>query len=159
LVTFCLSALWPLKGLPRKQFGRRCFYSRAYFRASWPISLLRGAHPLTRSQITVTTALPIERQETSIHCFPPRGLRHPLGVGGHRQLLRFKGTAPSACLRHAVSAMASDQAASQAAVGKYLRAMEALNSNPVVSCRGVHEKLSRLLSQDDDDLADVKPYP
>jgi flagellar assembly factor FliW len=33
--------------------------------------------------------------------------------------------------------------------------MEALNSNPCASGRGVHEELSRLHSQNDDDLADV----
>jgi hypothetical protein len=37
--------------------------------------------------------------------------------------------------------------------------MEALNSNPVASGRGVHEELSRLHSQDYDDLADVLPDP
>jgi hypothetical protein len=35
------------------------------------------------------------------------------------------------------------------------RPMEALNSNPVASCRGVNEELSRLHPQHDDDLADV----
>jgi hypothetical protein len=37
--------------------------------------------------------------------------------------------------------------------------MEALNSNPVASGRGVHEELSRLHPQDDDDLANVLPDP
>jgi hypothetical protein len=37
--------------------------------------------------------------------------------------------------------------------------MEALSSNPVASGRGVHEDLSRLHSQHDDDLADVLPDP
>jgi hypothetical protein len=37
--------------------------------------------------------------------------------------------------------------------------MEALNSNPVASGRGVHEELSRLHPQDDDDLAGVLPDP
>jgi hypothetical protein len=33
------------------------------------------------------------------------------------------------------------------------------SSNPVASGRGVHEKISRLHPQDDDDLADVLPDP
>jgi hypothetical protein len=37
--------------------------------------------------------------------------------------------------------------------------MEALNSNPVACGRGVHEELSRLHPQDDDDLVDVLPDP
>jgi hypothetical protein len=37
--------------------------------------------------------------------------------------------------------------------------MEALNSNPVASDRGVHEELSRLHPQEDDDLAVVLPDP
>jgi hypothetical protein len=37
--------------------------------------------------------------------------------------------------------------------------MEALNSNPVASGRGVHEKLSGLHPQDGDDSADVLPDP
>jgi hypothetical protein len=37
--------------------------------------------------------------------------------------------------------------------------MEALDSNSVESGYGVHEELSRLHPQDDDDLADVLPEP
>jgi hypothetical protein len=37
--------------------------------------------------------------------------------------------------------------------------MEALNSNPVASGRGVHEELLRLHPQYDDDLANVLPDP
>jgi hypothetical protein len=37
--------------------------------------------------------------------------------------------------------------------------MEALIPNPVASGRGVHEELSRLYPQDEDDLADVLPDP
>jgi hypothetical protein len=40
-----------------------------------------------------------------------------------------------------------------------VRAMVALNSNPVAIGRGVHEELSRLHPQNDDDLADVLPDP
>jgi hypothetical protein len=51
----------------------------------------------------------------------------------------------------------ANRAASLAAVGEYRRAMEALNSNPVASGRGVHEEFLRLHTQDYDDLADVSP--
>jgi hypothetical protein len=37
--------------------------------------------------------------------------------------------------------------------------MEALSSNPIASGREVHEELSWLHLQDDDDLADVLPDP
>jgi hypothetical protein len=37
--------------------------------------------------------------------------------------------------------------------------MEALNSNPFASGRGVHAELSRLYPQDDEDFADVLPDP
>jgi hypothetical protein len=53
----------------------------------------------------------------------------------------------------------ANRAASLAVVGEYSRAMEALNSNPVASGRGVHEKFSRLHPSDDDNLADVLPDP
>jgi hypothetical protein len=46
-----------------------------------------------------------------------------------------------------------------AAVGECRRAMEALNSNPVASGRGVQEELTRLHPQDDDDLPDVLSDP
>jgi hypothetical protein len=58
-----------------------------------------------------------------------------------------------------VSATVANRAASLDVVGGYRRVMEALNSNPVASGRGVHEELSRLHPQDDDDLADVLPDP
>jgi hypothetical protein len=41
----------------------------------------------------------------------------------------------------------------------YRRAMEVLSSNSVASGRGVHEELSRLHPQDDDDIAEVLPDP
>jgi hypothetical protein len=62
---------------------------------------------------------------------------------------------PSQRFHNGVSANVANRAASLAAVGEYRRGMEALNSNPIASDRGVHEKLSRLHPQDDDDLADV----
>jgi hypothetical protein len=42
---------------------------------------------------------------------------------------------------HGVSAKVVDRAASLAAVGKYRRATEALNSNPVASGSGVQEEI------------------
>jgi hypothetical protein len=72
------------------------------------------------------------------------------------------GTDPislSQLFHNGVSAKSANRAASQAALGEYRRAVEALNSNPVASDRGVHEELSRLHPQDDDDLADVLPDP
>jgi hypothetical protein len=58
-----------------------------------------------------------------------------------------------------VSGNVANRAASLAAVGEYLyhRAMEALKSNLVASGRGVHEEVSRLHPQDDDDDADLLP--
>jgi hypothetical protein len=66
---------------------------------------------------------------------------------------------PSQPFHNGVSAKVTNRAASLAAVGEYRRAMEALSSNPVANGREVHEKLSRLHPQDDDDLADVLPAP
>jgi hypothetical protein len=66
---------------------------------------------------------------------------------------------PSQPLHNRVSAKVANRAASLAAVGEYRRAMEALHSNPVASGRGVHEELSRLHPQDDDDLTDVFQDP
>jgi hypothetical protein len=66
---------------------------------------------------------------------------------------------PSQPFHNGVSDKVANRAAGLAAVGEYRRAMEALNSNPVASGRGVHEELSRLHPQDDDDLADVLPHP
>jgi hypothetical protein len=64
----------------------------------------------------------------------------------------------SQSVQHGVSAKVADRAVSLAADGmKYIRMIEAQNSNPVASGRGVHEELSRLHPQDDDDLADVLP--
>jgi hypothetical protein len=57
------------------------------------------------------------------------------------------------------SAKVANRAASLAAVGEYRRAMEALSSIPVASGRGVHEELSRLQPQDDDNLVDLLPHP
>jgi hypothetical protein len=62
-------------------------------------------------------------------------------------------------LHDGVSAKAADRAACLAAVGECRHAMEAINSNSAASGRGVHEELSRLNPQDDDDLADVSPDP
>jgi hypothetical protein len=58
-----------------------------------------------------------------------------------------------------VSAKVVNRAASLAAVWESCRAMEALNSNPIASGRGVHEELSRLHPQDDDNLADLLADP
>jgi hypothetical protein len=72
------------------------------------------------------------------------------------------GTDPMSTLQpfhNGVSAKVANHAASLAAVGEHRRAMEALDSNPIASGRGVHEELSRLHQQDNDDLADVLPDP
>jgi hypothetical protein len=58
-----------------------------------------------------------------------------------------------------VSVKLANRAASLAVVWEYRRAMEALSSNFVASGRGLHEELSRLHPQDDNDLADVLPDP
>jgi hypothetical protein len=58
-----------------------------------------------------------------------------------------------------VSAKVATRAASLAAVGEHRRGMEALNSNPVASGRGLNEELSRLHQHDEDDLADVLRDP
>jgi hypothetical protein len=65
----------------------------------------------------------------------------------------------SHAFHNGVSAKATNRAASLGAVGEYRRAMEALNSSPVASGTGVHEELSRLHPQDDDDFVDVFPDP
>jgi hypothetical protein len=86
-------------------------------------------------------------------------------MGGHRHLPHFRGPVPTPSPRsqpfhNGVSAkVANNRAASLVAVGEYRRATEALSSNPVASDRGVHEELSRLHPQNDDDLADVLPDP
>jgi hypothetical protein len=72
------------------------------------------------------------------------------------------GTNPISTLQpfhDGVSNKVANRAASLAAVGEYRRAMEALNSSPVASDRGMHEELSRLHLQEDDDLAVVLPDP
>jgi hypothetical protein len=66
---------------------------------------------------------------------------------------------PSQPFHNGVSAKVANRAAGLAAVGEYRRAMEAPNSNPVASGHGVHEELSRLHPEDDDDLADALPDP
>jgi hypothetical protein len=66
---------------------------------------------------------------------------------------------PAQPFHDGASAKVANRAASLAVVLECRRAMEALNSNPAASGRGVHEELSRLHPHDDDDLADVLPDP
>jgi Ca2+-binding RTX toxin-like protein len=66
---------------------------------------------------------------------------------------------PSQPAHSGVSAKVANRATSQPAIGEYRRAMEALSPSPVASGRRVHEELSRLHPQDDDDLAELLPDP
>jgi hypothetical protein len=80
-----------------------------------------------------------------------------------RTSLPRDGTDPMSTLQpfhNGVSAKVAIRTVSLPAVGEYRRAVDALNSNPVIaSVRGVHEKLSRLHPQNDDDLADALADP
>jgi hypothetical protein len=136
---------------------RRC---AAGGRLPWPISLLRGICPLdpvadyrdnrlahwaSRDLDTLFSAARAHASLTNGRAPPPTSVSRA-------------GTdpiSPSQPFHNGVSAKVANRAASLAAVGEYHRAMEALNSNPVASGRGVHEELSRWQPQDDEDLADV----